>query len=51
MNGTDRIYTEKYLLPFRKYDMESKTPYRHPNLDVTAYRNLIEEAFPEPILF
>ncbi|MEX2300272.1 MAG: inositol oxygenase family protein, partial [Bryobacterales bacterium] len=52
MDSRDREYEEKYLSTFRTYDQGTKSPAFLPakaNLD--RYRDLIEEWFPNPILF
>lgn len=51
MDERDRAYTEKYLKPFYKYDCGTKSPYSLPKVDLAKYRDLVEERFPEPILF
>ncbi len=51
MNEQDKIYTEKYLESFRKYDMNSKSIYNLPKKKLSDYRELIEKYFPEPIMF
>lgn len=51
MDERDREYTEKYLKSFRKYDMETKSIYSIPKKKLEDYRDLIEQYFPDPILF
>lgn len=51
MDERDREYRDKYLLTFRKYDFRSKSPFHHPAPDMEKYRQLVEEAIPEPIFF
>ena len=51
MNELDKEYTEKYLRSFKDYDGLSKSFYSIPKKKIEDYRDLIEEAFPNPILF
>ncbi len=51
MDDRDRLYTEKYLRPFVKYDVHSKSPFYVPTVALAEYRDLIEAAFPKPISF
>jgi Myo-inositol oxygenase len=51
MNERDREYTDRYLRTFAKYDMGSKSFYHFPQTKIEDYRDIIEEAFPNPILF
>ena len=47
----DRTYYEQYFLPFKHYDVSTKSPYTLPVHRLDDYRDLIEEAFPDPIPF
>jgi len=51
MNKQDKIYTEKYLKSFRKYDTKSKSIYNLPMSKLSDYKELIEKYFPEPVMF
>ncbi len=51
MNARDRDWAQRYLVPFQKYDQSSKSPYEVPRKSLADYRELIEELFPQPILF
>jgi len=51
MNQRDRIYTERYLHVFQKYDKRTKSVYHLPRNGIEKYRGLIEERFPQPIVF
>jgi len=51
MDRRDHEYTEKYLIPFSRFDNGFKSPYFLPRVSINQYRDLIEEYFPNPILF
>jgi hypothetical protein len=51
MDDRDRERTERLLKPFAHYDHATKTPFRLPSVSLLSYRDIIEEAFPHPILF
>ena len=51
LDAQDRAFTEKYLVPFRKYDLWTKSMVEWPALDWQPYRELIEAHFPAPIRF
>ena len=51
MNERDRAMRDKYLVPFRKYDLYTKSNVVLPPIDWRKYEALIEERFPTPILF
>ena len=51
MDDRDRLYTQRYLRPFAKYDVHSKSPFYVPTVALGEYRELIETAFPKPIPF
>jgi Myo-inositol oxygenase len=50
MSQRDRDWTARYLEPFRKFDAGFGSPYFLPRVDLDRYRELIESAFPSPIL-
>jgi hypothetical protein len=49
MNEQDRIYTERYLRIFQKYDKGTKSIYNLPKNELEKYRPLVEKVFPKPI--
>ena len=51
MDERDRLYMQRYLRVFERYDTGTKSPYHLPKNGIEQYRTLIEEAFPEPIVF
>ena len=51
MNARDRELSEKYLLTFREFDGRFSSPYFYPQVDMAKYRELVEQHFPQPILF
>jgi inositol oxygenase len=51
MDDRDREYNERYFTPFRRYDQGTKSPYRAPVHRLDDFRDLIDEAFPDPIPF
>jgi predicted HD phosphohydrolase len=51
MDDRDRRYATEYLEVFAYYDHGSKSAYRLPRTSLDDYREIIDEAFPEPILF
>ncbi len=51
MSERDRLFADRYLRVFEKYDKGTKSIYHLPKNGLESYRPLIEEAFPEPILF
>jgi hypothetical protein len=51
MNAQDRNYAKKYLETFQKYDTGFKSYTYAPDVDLKKYRELIEQTFPNPILF
>ena len=51
MDERDRAYHERYLTTFRHYDQGTKSPYTIPVSNLADYRDVIEEAFPSPIIF
>lgn len=51
LNDKDRLYRDRYLIPFRKYDGGTKSFNHVPKVSLAKYRDLIEETFPHPILF
>jgi hypothetical protein len=51
MDDRDREYTRKYLRPFQRFDGGFKSAAHLPKIKLAKYRDLIEETFPNPILF
>ena len=51
LNEKDRQYRDRYLKPFRRYDNGTKSYTHLPKVKLAKYRDLIEETFPQPILF
>ncbi|MDP9072908.1 MAG: inositol oxygenase [Actinomycetota bacterium] len=51
MNDSDRERTARLLEPFARYDQGTKSPFRLPPTPLARYRDIIEEAFPDPIRF
>lgn len=50
MNEQERAWSERYLVPFRRFDGGFVSPYALPRIDLARYRDLIETALPSPIL-
>jgi uncharacterized protein YciI len=51
MDDRDRDYHERYLRPFSHYDHDLKSPFALPSTTIAVYRDVIEDAFPQPIRF
>lgn len=51
MNAQDRDYTERYLTPFRIYDLQSKSPFRRPGHRLEDFRPIIDKYLPPRIVF
>lgn len=51
MNAQDRDYTERYLAPFRVYDLQSKSPFARPRCRLEDFRPIIDKYLPPRILF
>lgn len=51
MNDQDRDYHERYLVPFREYDLHSKSPFARPRSRVEDFRPIIEKYLPPRIVF
>lgn len=51
LNQRDREYFDRYLKPFQTYDRELKSNTHLPRVEMAKYRALIEDMFPQPILF
>jgi hypothetical protein len=50
MDARDHAYTEKYLVPFRRYDLGTKSLWRLPPRQILdQHRELIDRTFPQPI--
>jgi hypothetical protein len=50
MDDRERAWTERYLLPFRGFDGSFVSPYAIPRVDLARCREIVESAFPAPIL-
>jgi len=50
MNERELRWTEKYLMPFRRFDGGFVSPYSLPRVDLARCREIVERAFPSPIL-
>jgi hypothetical protein len=51
MDATDLDRVDRLLRPFAHYDHATKSPFHLPSTPLSTYRDVIEEAFPDPILF
>jgi hypothetical protein len=51
MDASDLDRMDRLLRPFAHYDHATKSPYHLPVTPWQHYRDVIEEAFPDPILF
>ncbi len=51
LSEKDRQYRDRYLIPFHKYDVNTKSYNHLPKVQLAKYRDLIENTFPQPILF
>lgn len=51
MDDRDRAYTEQYFTVFKHYDQGTKSAFVLPLHRLSEYRDVIEEAFPKPIIF
>jgi hypothetical protein len=50
MTPREREFTDRLLRPFRRYDNGVVSAYYLPKVDMSKYRALIEDTFPQPIL-
>jgi hypothetical protein len=50
MSDRDRLWCDRYLRPFRRFDAGFASAYYLPRLDLDRYRELVERAFPSPLL-
>lgn len=50
MDERERAWTERYLLAFRRFDAGFVSPYAIPRVDLARCREIVESAFPAPIL-
>jgi hypothetical protein len=50
MTAREREWAERWLAPFQRFDGGFVSPYSLPRLDVARYRELVERAFPAPLL-
>ena len=51
MDERDRRYADTYLETFFHYDHDTKSAFHRPSIRIADYREVVEAAFPEPILF
>jgi hypothetical protein len=51
MDARDHEHRARYFDVFTHYDHGTKSPFRLPTVQLEAYRDLVEDAFPEPIPF
>jgi hypothetical protein len=51
MDDRDLERTARILVPFAHYDHATKSPFHLPATPLEKYRDVIEQAFPKPILF
>jgi hypothetical protein len=51
MTAQDRDYVERYLAPFRVYDLYSKSPFARPRSRIEDFRPIIEKYLPPRIVF
>ena len=50
MTAQEREWTTRWLEPFRRFDGGFVSPYYVPKLDLARCRELVERAFPSPVL-
>jgi hypothetical protein len=50
MSERERVWADKYLVPFSRFDGGFVSPYALPRVDLAQCRDLVERAFPSPIL-
>src|SRR5262249_20756783 len=50
MDVRDLAYSERYLVPFQRFDGGFASPFFLPRVDLARYRDLVERSFPQPIL-
>lgn len=50
MTPQERAWTERWLVPFRRFDGGFVSPYYLPKVDLAQCRELVERAFPSPVL-
>jgi len=51
MNERDRTYTERYLRPFRHYDLGTKSKHFMPRKRMNDYRHIAAAALPRQLVF
>ncbi len=51
MDARDLEYRARYFDVFTRYDHGTKTPFHLPRVQLESYREIVEDAFPEPIPF
>jgi hypothetical protein len=50
MSERERAWADKYLVPFSRFDGGFVSPYSRPRVDLAQCRDVVERAFPSPIL-
>jgi len=50
MTERESAWTDKYLIPFSRFDGGFVSPYALPRVDLAHCREIVERAFPSPIL-
>ena len=50
MNERESVWADKYLIPFSRFDGGFVSPYALPRVDLAHCRDIVERAFPSPIL-
>ena len=51
MDERDRRYADEHLSVFFHYDHDTKSAFHVPSIRIDDFRDVVEAAFPEPILF
>jgi hypothetical protein len=51
LDDRDRAYHDRYFVAFQTADQGSKSPYGIPRTQLSDYRELLEDTFPDPIPF
>jgi hypothetical protein len=51
MDDRDRDYYERYWKEFRRWERDTKSIHHVPRTRIADYRQLVDAAFPDPILF
>ncbi|MBY0279205.1 inositol oxygenase [Candidatus Binatia bacterium] len=50
MTPQERTWTERWLVPFQRFDGGFVSPYYLPKVDLARCRDLVERAFPSPVV-